>query len=193
MGTQNEEIKDTEVMTLTSQGVKIQAIVKRLSHHAAVLEIYNPPLDLCVSEVFTEFKIIMRSHTAYSGKALVRSLVDTGAALVCEVVLDEHSWIASGQTGREELQGEFKDFLNQWQKFYRVAEDYKVVIADIQTFLADLQAWLERVQLGIVASTAAERTRIEIEIANNLRIPVFSPSQRARREAEPIRQEIPNI
>ncbi len=174
MGAQNDEIKDTEVIGLTGQGLKIQATVKRLTRHAAVLEIYNPPLDLCVSEVFLEFKIIIRNHAAYSGRAVVRSLVDTGAATVCEVTLDERLWTASSKTGREDLRGEFKEFLNQWQKFYRVAEDYKVVIADIQTFLADLQAWLERVQLDIEAPTAEERTRIENEIATHLRSPVFS-------------------
>ncbi len=46
---------------------------------------------------------------------------------------------------------EFKSFLKDWQKFYTVSPEFKIVIADMQTFLHDLRLWLEQVELGIQA------------------------------------------
>jgi len=40
---------------------------------------------------------------------------------------------------------EFKAFIHEWQQLYKVAPEFKVVVADIQTFLTDLRLWLEQV------------------------------------------------
>jgi extracellular factor (EF) 3-hydroxypalmitic acid methyl ester biosynthesis protein len=96
--------------------------------------------------------------------------------LICEATLNESGWIevafASSGAGNEKLGSEFNNFVRDWQKFYLVSHDYKVVIADIQTFLSDLRLWLEQVELKIQASPAADRTRIEHDIAHELRGPV---------------------
>jgi extracellular factor (EF) 3-hydroxypalmitic acid methyl ester biosynthesis protein len=60
-----------------------------------------------------------------------------------------------------EIVREFKSFLKDWQKFYRVSPEFKIVIADMQTFLHDLRSWLEQVELGIQALTRHEREKFE--------------------------------
>jgi len=162
----------------TSQGAEVQATMRRLVPQSVTCEIHEPTLVLRASEVLDEFKIVLRSRPMYSGRAVVRSLVNAGPALVAEVALDENSWTEmqfdSGAICREHLGNEFKDFVNGWQKFYLVEDDYKVVIADIQTFLTDLRLWLDQVELGIQSASGAQRLKHETEIAHELRDPVTS-------------------
>jgi len=69
---------------------------------------------------------------------------------------------------------DFKSFFHAWQKSYLVAADYKVAVADLQTFLHDLRQWLERVELDLRSATAAERSKLESDLAAELRAPVLA-------------------
>jgi extracellular factor (EF) 3-hydroxypalmitic acid methyl ester biosynthesis protein len=142
----NREIKDSLVEGRTSDGVEIQAKLLRLTRYMAVFEIYNPGVVLRTSEVINDFKIGFLERNAYSGRAVVHNLVNAGLEMSCEVTLDENSWQdadpVAGLIKKEKLRDEFKEFVNEWQKFYLVSADYKVVIADLQTFLTDLELWL---------------------------------------------------
>jgi extracellular factor (EF) 3-hydroxypalmitic acid methyl ester biosynthesis protein len=64
--------------------------------------------------------------------------------------------------------GQFKDFIQEWQKLYRVMPEYKVALADLQTFLTDLRLWLEQVELGIRSSPSADRIQLEQDVAQQL-------------------------
>jgi extracellular factor (EF) 3-hydroxypalmitic acid methyl ester biosynthesis protein len=183
MGTQNDqtngvahsngEIKDTLVVGQTSQGVDIQATMVRLTRYAAVFEIYSPGLVLRTSEVISNFKIIVRDRSVYSGRAVVRSLVNAGLTIVCEVTLSENGWMdiafASEMVGHGRLQTEFNDFIHEWQKLYKILPDYKVVIADMQSFLSELRLWLDQVELGIRSTPAGDRAKVEQDVVHELR------------------------
>jgi extracellular factor (EF) 3-hydroxypalmitic acid methyl ester biosynthesis protein len=178
MGTANgkseAEVKGAMVVCQTSQGADVNGTMIRLDHYAVVFEIYSPNLSLRVSEVLTAFKIIVRDQTIYSGRAVIRSLVNTGLVLVCEAALTENSWMdvatfPSNGNGVHGLTAGFEQFIRDWQKVYRVSADYKMIIADIQTFLADLRLWLNQVELGIRSLPAAESAKVELEIARQLR------------------------
>src|SRR4051795_6420532 len=90
----NGELKDSVVLGNTSQGAEIHATLVRLSRYSAVFEIYNPALVLRTSEVLENFKIVMHDRTIYSGRATVRSLINAGAVMLCEVTLAD-SWFAT--------------------------------------------------------------------------------------------------
>jgi extracellular factor (EF) 3-hydroxypalmitic acid methyl ester biosynthesis protein len=172
----NGETKDSFVFGQTSQGMEIHATLLRLTRYLAVCEIYNPAFVLRTSEVLKDFKVVFRDRSVYSGRAVVRSVVNAGLMTVCEVTLDEGSWTDVAFTpemltnGR--LREEFKGFMDEWQKLYRVMPEFKVVMADIQTYLSDLRLWLEQIEMEIRSSPSADRMQLERDVVDELAAPV---------------------
>jgi extracellular factor (EF) 3-hydroxypalmitic acid methyl ester biosynthesis protein len=84
-------------------------------------------------------------------------------AIVCTATLEEKSWTALPIAGPMDvastLQEKFGEFLDGWQKSYKVAPDYKNSVADLQHFLTDFRLWIEQVESGFPEklSAAAER------------------------------------
>src|SRR4030095_14894280 len=154
----DQVLKDSLVVGRSSQGFELRAVLLRLAPHLVVFEVPGCDLVLQTSEVLTEFQIIVRERTLYSGRAVIKAVVDTGLVLVCEAVLED-SWldVASYAAGRGPawLQVEFNTFVKQWQKYYRVLPEYKVVVADLQTFLTDLRLWLPQKTEGMGPPTTA--------------------------------------
>ena len=170
-GTQrsNGELKDTIVSAQTSQGIDIHATLVRMTRHSAVFEIYNLGLILRVSEVLTNFKIIINDFAVYSGRATVRNLINSGAGLLCEVSLAD-SWLArdiAKVEGRKPA-ADFGEFLHQWQKTYNIRPEFKIAVADMQTFLTDMRLWLEQVELSVRSIPDGDRVSAEKEIAAEL-------------------------
>jgi extracellular factor (EF) 3-hydroxypalmitic acid methyl ester biosynthesis protein len=174
----NGEQKDTLVLGQTSQGAEIHANLVRLTRYVAVFEIYNPALVLRTSEVIENFKIVVRDRTIYSGRAVVRSLVNAGLTLVCEVKLNESSFsvlsISSPDAGMRESFGEF---IGQWQTIYKVLPEFKVVLADMQTFLSELRIWLDQMELQIRSSPSGDRGEMERDAVREIgeaMVPAFN-------------------
>src|SRR6266446_2999751 len=139
-----DSIKDSLAVFRTSQGVEVRANLLRFTRHEVALEIYSSGTILQTSEVLSDFRI----------------LLNTGLGLVCEATLED-AWLdvdftlVAGADGK--LRGQFDEFLQEWQKLYRVRPEYKVVVADLQTFLTDVRLWLEQVELGIRSAPAGDR------------------------------------
>jgi extracellular factor (EF) 3-hydroxypalmitic acid methyl ester biosynthesis protein len=167
------ELRDSFVLAKTSQEVEIHATLLRLTRFVAAFEVYSPGVVLRTSEVLNPFRIVLRNRTIYSGRAVVRSLVNASMMTICEVTLDENSWsdlefaLEMLQDGR--LRTEFRNFMREWQKLYRILPEFKVVIADMQSFMADLRLWLEQVELGIRSSPSGDRVRLEEDVVGQLK------------------------
>lgn len=155
---------DAQVNCETSQGVELHATVLRLTRHEVVFEIYTPATVLRVSEALTNFSIVLRERVAYSGRAVITSLVNAGNVLVCEANLQD-SWLGAELPAMahqpKELRGEFDSFLHQWEKTYKIQPDFKLIISDLQSFLTDLRLWLEQVELGIRSLPSGSRLAAE--------------------------------
>jgi len=175
----NGELKDSLVVGQTSQGIEIHATLLRLTRYLTVFEIYNPALVLRTSEVLDNFKVMFQDRTIYSGRAVISSLVSTGAVTVCEARLDESCFsIASFSPAAVgiRLRDGFDEFLNDWQKNYKVLPEFKVVMADMQTFLSDLRLWLEQVELQIRSAPTGDRVEMErqtVEEFGQAMVPAF--------------------
>src|SRR4051794_5931545 len=144
----NGELKDSVVLGNTSQGAEIHATLVRLTRYSAVFEIYNPALVMRTSEVLDNFKIVVRDRTIYSGRAVVRSLVNAGLTLICEVKLNESSFsVLSISSPDANMRDSFGEFIGQWQSVYKVMPEFKVILADMQTFLSELRLWLDQMEL----------------------------------------------
>jgi extracellular factor (EF) 3-hydroxypalmitic acid methyl ester biosynthesis protein len=164
------------IVCRNSQGVEVRASMLRLTRYLVVFEVYNPYSILQLSEVLSEFKIIINERLVYSGRAVISNLVNTGLMVICEATLDE-SWLdvdiftTVAQPNR--LQAEFKEFIKEWQKIHTVIPDYKVVVADMETLLADLRRWLEQVELGVRSQNTGSRAQMEREVIAELRGPML--------------------
>src|SRR5438445_8037117 len=140
MNTETTKDLDSVVAFQTSQGLDIRATPLRLTRYLAVFEVYTPNLVLRMSEVLNDFKIIIKDRPVYAGRAVISSLVNAGTLLVCEVNLED-SWLDAAlflpvEGGK--LRAGFEDFIENWQRFYKVLPEYKVIVADIQTFLTEM-------------------------------------------------------
>lgn len=170
-------IKDSAIVFEKDQGIDVQARLVHLSRHQAAFEIQTNDLVVQTSEALAHFRIHIHNRLIYSGKAVVTSAVNAGSALICQASLED-KWLDEGvfnftlEPGR--VQAGFNDFLDSWQKVYRVLPEYKLVVADAQSLLSDLRLWLEQVELGIRSAPEADQPKIEADIAQSLRSPVSS-------------------
>jgi extracellular factor (EF) 3-hydroxypalmitic acid methyl ester biosynthesis protein len=164
------------VVCETSQGVEFRAGVMRLTRHLVVFELSNPACVLQTSEVLGEFQIRLNDQPIYSGRAVVRNLVNAGSTLVCEAGLED-GWIdvvpALSTNGGSTLRQQYDGFFQDWGRFYRVLPEFKAVMADLQTFLTDLRLWLEQVELEIHASAPADQPGLERKAIGELADPVI--------------------
>jgi extracellular factor (EF) 3-hydroxypalmitic acid methyl ester biosynthesis protein len=193
---------DSLVMCQTGQGTEIRAGLVHLTRYLAVFEIYNADLALCTSEVLGDFKIVLNGRPAFSGRAVVSKLVNTGTMIMCEAKLDEAGFsgdFLSAWNGGPPLAECFTNFLGQWQKLYRVRPEFKVVAADMQTFLADLRLWLEQAELEIRSAPTGDRVEMERRAARELGeavVPAFDAlherledlSERIEEDLRPVHQ-----
>jgi extracellular factor (EF) 3-hydroxypalmitic acid methyl ester biosynthesis protein len=165
----NGESSAALVLGQTSQGAEIHASLSRLTRYTAVFEIYNPAVVLRTSEVLEKFKVLINETAVYSGRATVRSVINAGVALLCEVSLGD-SWVAMDvlPVGRQKQVANFSEFLRQWQKMYNIRPEFKIAVADMQTFLTDMRLWFEQVELNVRSMPSGSRLSAERDIAAEL-------------------------
>jgi len=170
-------IKESVAIFVAGTGLELRCKLVRLTRHAAAFEISGPELALRTSEVLSDFRLMARERVIYSGRAVVRNFLDTGSASLCEVTLTDDAW-SDLLFSVKELQGErlntqFKDFLEEWQKLYRIQPEYKVVVADMHTFFSDLRLWLDQVQMNVHNAAATSSAELENEVAGKIAGPVL--------------------
>ncbi|MDB6066485.1 MAG: hypothetical protein JWR26_2693 [Pedosphaera sp.] len=168
-------LHDCLIVCQNSEGVNIRATLVKLSRFNVVFEIYGAGGGLRLSEVLADFKVVIHDRTIYSGRASIRSLVNTGQNEVCEATLDESAWTDlqfATATANGYLRGKFDDFMKEWQRFYRIVPEFKAVMADMQSFLSEMRLWSEQVELEIRTSPAAAQPALERRAVDELTAPV---------------------
>jgi len=167
----DSNIRESYVACQHHTGAEIRASLLRLTRYVAAFEVYTPGLGLCLSDVLTEFRVVMGERTVYSGRAIVTSVVNTGPLIVCESALDDEGFKSTAfdpAEAQEDARCSFRDFLGQWEKSYRVLPEFKIAVADMSTFLVDLRLWLEQIELTIRASPAGSRAARELEVVQQI-------------------------
>src|ERR1041385_5014058 len=116
-------VKDSIVVCETSQGTELRGSLVRLERHHVIFEVYSAACVLQASEVLSQFRIFIKERTAYSGRAVIKNLVNTGLLVLCEVNLEE-GWqdvdFISSADQAPQLREQFDRHIADWQKFYRV-------------------------------------------------------------------------
>jgi extracellular factor (EF) 3-hydroxypalmitic acid methyl ester biosynthesis protein len=168
-------LKESCVTFKTADGVELHGTPVRVTRHMAVFELYNPNVTLQFSEALDGFEITLQAQKVYSGRATIRNVVNAGTKSICEATLKEADWtdvnFVTQQNGQ--MADEFKFFLKEWQRLYKVSPEFKVVIADLQIFFQNLRAWLERVELKAHAFANPLRAQLEREAADDLAKPII--------------------
>src|SRR2546425_7745073 len=167
---------DTLVTCQNHQGFEIRATLVRITRHLAVFEIYNSQLVLRLSEVLSDFRVLVGGRPVYLGRAVVTSIVHAGTLLVCEASLED-SWIETeafiSLSEPAHLREGFESFMRQWEKTYRILPDYKLLIADMHSYLSDLRLWLDQVELGVRSAPSGDRLQFGREAIIELSKPVL--------------------
>src|SRR5215470_2151937 len=109
-------LRETLVLATSSRGTDVRGTPVRLARYGMVFESYSLGGALQTSEVLKDFRIALDDRTLYSGRAVVKALVDAGPTFLCEVELED-SWTEPPmlyQNGH--LAEEFDRFFDRWQK-----------------------------------------------------------------------------
>ncbi len=187
-------VKESLVMFQTAEALELRGVPARVTRHAVVFELYNPGVNPRLSEVLSKFKIVLKDRTVYSGRAVVRNVVDAGLSIVCEATLDEAHWMEAAPgwvaQGGARLTEEFKAFLAEWQKLYQVLPEYKIATADMQTFFADLRIWLDQVEVGLRSLPSDSRRQLEPEVTQAFAQMVIPPINELFKKFEAITEQI---
>ncbi|HXT10246.1 MAG TPA: class I SAM-dependent methyltransferase [Candidatus Angelobacter sp.] len=189
----NGDAQETLAAGQTSLGVSIHATPLRLSRISAVLEVYDPTLVLRASEVLSDFRIVLGTRTVYSGRAIIRNVLNAGLVLVCEVVLNEGSWIEWDvhQANNGYLRHKFDKFIAEWPQMYRISPEFKIVVADMHNFLSDMRLWLEQVELNVHSQPSGSSHEYERNILEGLREPAQSTLGMLFERFEHVAQSVP--
>lgn len=173
-------VKEGYITFKTGDGIELRASLTHMTRHSASFELYTPNAVLSTSEKLHDFTIHFQGSVIYSGQAVIEHLLATGAKIVCEVKLSGTHWpklVTGSLAVNDERVGRmFKDFLGEWQKFYKISPDFKAVVADMQTMLQDLQLWLDQIESEINVLPAPERSQTErrlLEQFGKLFVPAF--------------------
>lgn len=164
---------DNGVSFKTSQENSLRATPLRIQRHAAVFELYSPNIALHLSEVLYDFSVTVQSRRLYSGRGVIRNLVDSGTSLRCEVKLEDSGWVQEATTIAQaftvgNLAKEFKTFLSGWEKSYNVLPEFKVAIADLQMIFIELRLWLDKIEVEIQSQPVGLRSQIEKLLIHDL-------------------------
>jgi extracellular factor (EF) 3-hydroxypalmitic acid methyl ester biosynthesis protein len=133
--------------------VETRGPILRLARYAVAFEFCNPAVVLRTSEVLDKFKILIDGRMIYSGRAVVGGLIDAGARIICEVKLDdlgaETDFFLQPAGAAPDVEQSYARFFRQWQKHYRISQEFKVQVTDIQAFLVATRQWLEQVEFDL--------------------------------------------
>ena len=159
----NSTPSNNSVQCENSQGHELIASILRVHRYTVSFEIYNPFCSLQLSEVLRNFCIQMNGQLVYVGEAVVSSIVNTGAVLVCEATLGngwrEVDFLASAQHGG--LVSQFDEFVEDWKREHHVSADFKLNVADMQNMMIGLRRWLEQIDIGIQSTDAEDKEALE--------------------------------
>src|SRR5581483_1077212 len=160
-------VRESGISFHIGDGIKLQGTLARVQRHIVVFELNNPLAMPRLSEVIEDLRIVSHGREIYAGRAVIRNVVDAGAKIICEAALDDAHWQDLGFNLAHKIDRpidkEFSSFLKEWQKFYKILPEYKVVVADLQSFLFELRLWTEQIELRLRSTLPVERAHLERE------------------------------
>ena len=170
-------VDENSVTFKSAEGIALRGTPMRVQRHTAIFELYSPATIPRLSESLSNFKIVLQRREIYSGHAVVSNIVDAGAKIICETTLEALDWADLNLLPDLDQDGgppnQYKIFLKERQKLYKVLPEFKVVVADMQGYLYDLRQWLDKLELNTHAFLNPLQKDLENKTALMLSAPVF--------------------
>ncbi|MBN3811025.1 class I SAM-dependent methyltransferase [Paraburkholderia sp. Ac-20347] len=140
---------DPVVSFRNSQGEQVRGTIINLQRKSLVMEVYNPYSIVQVSEVLSELSVKMGTEHAYSGKAVVISMVNTGlTAIVSVTLIDEWRELSGGVLEARAVGDEARRFAQEWAERFQIRRDYQIAVNQLRAFLTDMSRWVEQADLA---------------------------------------------
>lgn len=140
---------DSTVTFRTADGQRIRGTIINAQRHSLVMEVYLPYSLVKVSEVLHSLTVRVGTHAAYTGKAFVSSLVNTGLTTVVSVTLvDEWANPAVTRWSADALRSTSEQFVNEWEARFRIRSEYATVVNAMRAFLAEVSRWIDQIDLS---------------------------------------------
>ncbi len=132
-----------------AEGEAVRGTIVNLQRKSVVMEVYNPYSILQVSEVLSDLTIRFGTHTAYLGKAVVISLVNTGLTIIASVTLiDEWRELNDVEFVSGSVRAEAQAFVQDWNQRFQIRHGYQIVVNEMRAYLSDVSRWVEQVDLS---------------------------------------------
>ena len=165
-------------MFKNSRGAEIKGTLRRATPFCILFEIYASEDAPALSDVFPDCQVFLGNRLAYSGRAVVRNVVDLGTGFLCEARLDEPLEKTQGSLAQKpnvSIAQDFGKFLHATENMFKVAPAFKLAVADMRTFLLDLQRWTDQIALSDMRGLSeAERARFEQQVIQAVQEPLLS-------------------
>jgi extracellular factor (EF) 3-hydroxypalmitic acid methyl ester biosynthesis protein len=179
----------------TADGPEVSGSLLRLSRHSAAFELFQPDAVLRASEVLNGFKIIVGGRTIFFGRAVVSGLVHTGTSLAGEVKLaapEAESAAFLPPAGiSPDAQAAYEEFFQGWQKEYRIAPEFKVLVTDIAAYLTGVRQWLEQIEFSLKERKDPQQAGQEREMLESVALRVINAFNIQHERFEELAYQIP--
>jgi extracellular factor (EF) 3-hydroxypalmitic acid methyl ester biosynthesis protein len=166
---------DPVVSFRNSQGESVRGTIVNLQRTALVMEIYNPYSIVQISEVLNELTVRLGTGIAYSGKAVVISMVNTGLTAVVSVTLIEQWRELSDVPMPDSVSAQARLFVKDWSERFRIRRDYQILVNEARAFLSDVSRWVEQVDMS--DSLPKEDGRLRADFFHELATPLVEKTQ----------------
>ena len=130
------------VLFRNSRGLPGRGTLLHLTRHSVALEVYNPYSIVQLSEVLHDVRILRQERPIYQGRAVVSTLVPTGALLIVSATLVDPWSDLSGLVASEDVRSETERFITTWEEGYRLRPGYQLAVNNLASFLQELSRWL---------------------------------------------------
>lgn len=188
-------VAPAKVLFQAGDGQDVQGIVDHLSRHAVTFDLLQADVLLRSSEVLNGFKIIADDQTLYFGRAIISDLVSTGSGIKCEAKLTPaETGVADLKPPLKMAQGardNYERFFAGWQKEYRIAPEFKILVVDVAAYLIGVRQWLEQEEFSLRETNDQQREAAERDILEHTAARVIKGFNVQHERFEELAAEIP--
>jgi extracellular factor (EF) 3-hydroxypalmitic acid methyl ester biosynthesis protein len=186
---------ESRIVFRTGEDLEVHCRLLRLSRHSVAFEVLRSDVELRTSEVLNGFKIIVGRRAIFFGHAVVSSLVNTGTTLIAEAKLSapepESAVFLPAATMLPNAQEAYDRFFQSWQKEYRIAPEFKVMVADIASFLTGIRQWLEQIEFSLKEQKDPQQAEQEREMLETVAQRVINAFNVQHERFEELAYQIP--
>jgi extracellular factor (EF) 3-hydroxypalmitic acid methyl ester biosynthesis protein len=149
---------DSLVLFKNSRDVAGRGTLLYLTRHTVALEVYNPYSIVQLSEVLKDLTILRQNVAIYRGRAVVTTLVPTGALTIVSAALVDPWSDLNGLNAVDDIIAETERFIRTWERGYQLLPEYQLAVNNLAGFLQELDRWLGQAE---ALHTAPKSSRSE--------------------------------